>query len=180
MIKFTERKCTKKRVQKQQLRIPRNYIITTNTSPHLFPFLQTDFLVFKTVKLEYSQWCSQQAFSLFVVCVVGFFKGVFHSLVPYFCSETLADLDPTLGEHQFCLPVWAQLSEVSLQKPLCSSARHIKTGAGIHHYFYAAELIRKISENKSNACRSFRPCQKMAYYCVSKHTCSKYSLKPLQ
>lgn len=152
---------TKERVWMQLFRIPCNYIITPNTSPPLYFHYSRQILQFSRIL----RWSAVQ--NRLFVCL-GFFEGLFHSLVPHFSSETLADLDPTLGAHQFCFPTWAQLSEGPLYKPLCSSAQHIKAASGIHHYFYAAELVINISENRFNVCRNFRPCQKMAYHCVSK------------
>lgn len=153
------------------LKIPSSYIITPNTYPPLFLLPWIDSTLQNFLAGVFIAISATTFFLLFLFVISLFFK---ESSTPQFSSETLTGLDLKLGENQFLFPTWAELCEVSLSKPLHSSALLIKAGAGIHHHFYAAELTIKISENKCYVYRNFRHCQKLAYHCVSK--CCPYTV----
>lgn len=127
------------------LKIPSNYIITPNTYPPLFLLPWIDSTLQKFLAGVFIAISATTFFLFLFVISFWFFK---ESSTPQFSSETLTGLDLKLWENQFLFPTWAELCEVSLSKPLHSSALLIKAGAGIHHRFYAAELTIKISENK--------------------------------
>lgn len=171
ITKFTERRGTRKELECSYREFP-TIILLLLILPHTYFHSSGQILQFPKLSAGALTAMSTTGF-FFVWVLILFYSGgllvlFFWRSPPHFSSDALTDLGLTLGEQQLRFPTWAGRREISLYKTLRSSAQHIKARAGTHHDFHAAELTIKISENKCNVCRNFRPCQKMAYHCASK------------
>lgn len=175
----------------QLQRIPCNYIITHNTSPHLLPLPWTDSPVFKTISWSTHSYIHNRLF----VCL-GFDFVLFWWLVggglllvlffwrslPHFSSAALTDQIWHLESTSFAFQ--PEQTEVKSPSTKLFAAQHSTSKPAQES---TTTFMLLISENKCNVCRNFRPCQKMPYHCASKpylytvatEICKKMHLKQL-